>query len=143
MARNKYTENDDIQKNQKTIWTHTTISSITIGATNRKVIMKPIHLVARNRVGAGFEIYADLPEETNCIEFTLKAAEVPIVKGTDSEYVTKQWTTEVKLNTKNVTIGFEPFIQFPEDKWKDMIEETFVEMVKLWNEKHSTKPDDQ
>jgi len=101
--------------------------------------MKPKRLIARHRSGAGFEIYADLPETTNCIEFTIKADVVPIVQSTKSEYVKKQWTEEVKLTSDNLTIGFEPFIQFAPEKWDKMIEETFVEMVKLWNEKHGIK----
>ena len=103
--------------------------------------MKPKKLIATHRAGAGFEIYADLPEEVNCIEFTMKAAEVPIVQPTNPEYVTKHWTQEVKIQLENLTIGVEPFIQFSPDKWNEMIEEVFTEMVNLWNEKHAEKGD--
>ena len=103
--------------------------------------MRPKRLVAKHRGGAGFEIYADLPETVECVEFTMKAMEQLVAGQTDADFATKEWIHPVKINLKNVTIGFEPFIQFPHEKWNKMIGEVFTEMVDLWNEKYAVSED--
>lgn len=105
--------------------------------------MRPKRLIAINKTGAGFEIHADLPETVNAVEFTMKVGEQPIVQPTDAKYVSKQWTEEVEMNLKGLTIGFAPWIQFAPEKWNKMLEEVFTEMVDLWNEKYSTKEEEE
>jgi hypothetical protein len=86
--------------------------------------MKPRKLVAINRSGAGWQIHAALEEEVNCVEFTMNAkpqivTETPSIPDTDSPM-----------------LAFEPWIQFPPEKWRLMIDELFPQMVEAWNEKY-------
>ena len=73
--------------------------------------MKPKRLKFVNASGAGFQIHADIPSVTKCVEFDLKAS----------------WQI----------IATEPWIQFAPKEWKDMISSVFSEMVDLWNAKNA------
>jgi hypothetical protein len=87
--------------------------------------MKPIKLRAMYHSGAGWKIEGLIPTKTNCAEFTMKADFQPLVQCHD--------------NVLQSLIGYEPWIQFAPSEWKDMIGETFTEMVQLWNEKYTPK----
>jgi hypothetical protein len=84
---------------------------------------RPNRLEFRNTVGSGLAIHADIPFEPNCIEFVMKKGFQPIMHGAQSEV--------------NKLISYEPWIQFPDKDWNEMLETVFKEMVELWNEKYS------
>lgn len=74
------------------------------------VVMRPKKLEYRDVAGAGKQIYADTQYKTDCAEFTMK-------EGFQM-------------------IATEPWIQFPTKGWNEMMEQTFKEMVDLWNAKY-------
>jgi hypothetical protein len=71
--------------------------------------MKPNKLEFRHVGGAGMQIHAELSEDVECCEFSLKPA--------------------------FHMIATEPWIQFKPQKWTDMIKAVFTEMVQLWNDR--------
>jgi hypothetical protein len=75
----------------------------------------PKRLEAKNIVGAGLQIHAELPVGVDFVEFSMKSGKNPIV------------------------IGSELWIQFPRKEWHEMLKTVFEEMVDAWNEKHATE----
>ncbi len=82
---------------------------------------RPRRLEFRNVAGAGLQIHAEIDFEPKCVEFKMKKGLQPILEG-----------------NKNLhNLGYEPWIQFPANSWDEMLEQTFQEMIDLWNEKYS------
>lgn len=73
-------------------------------------LIRPKRLEYRDISGAGKQIHADFDAEFNMVEFRK-------IKGMQM-------------------IATEPWIQFEPAEWADSIEQIFIEMVDLWNEKH-------
>ena len=84
---------------------------------------RPKKLEFRNVSGAGLQIYADIQFNPQCVEFVMKKWFQPIMHGAQDE--------SCKM------ISYEPWIQFPDKQWDEMLEAVFKEMVELWNEKYS------
>ena len=95
--------------------------------------MKPNRLAAINVPGAGWQIHAAIEEEVNCVEFTMKAMSQCVVDT-------------MRIPTvDDPLVGFEPWIQFPPDKWRTMLDELFPQMIEAWNEKYgqADEPEDK
>lgn len=86
-------------------------------------LKRPKRLKCKNVVGAGLQIYADITFEPNCVEFKMKKGYQRIMEGVPH----------------NMLIAYEPWIQFPDKDWDEMLENVFNEMVDLWNEKYATE----
>jgi len=87
----------------------------------RKVDISKIKLEYRDVVAGGRQIHALIGQEVPCVEFTMRG----------DVYQPITWSPKEPM-----FICSDPFIQFQPQEWKDMIDEIFTEMVKLWNEKH-------
>lgn len=85
---------------------------------------RPKKLKLTNLAGTGLEIHADIQFNPNCVEFVMKKGYQPIMNGAQHE--------------TNKVISYEPWIQFPDKDWDEMLECVFQEMVDLWNEKYAT-----
>lgn len=84
---------------------------------NNKYI--PLRLEARDSVGAGWEIYADIPERISCIEYAMKPGWKPILKA-------------------KKMIAYAPWVgPFAPKEWEQMVGEVIKEMVRLWNERQA------
>lgn len=90
---------------------------------------RPRRLKLTNHPGTGLEIHADIQFNPQCVEFVMKKGYQPIMQGAQSE------TSKV--------ISYEPWIQFPDKDWDDMLEDVFKEMVDLWNEKYAKGEDNE
>lgn len=80
--------------------------------------MKAIKLSYKNVPFTGRQIYADIAEGFNFVEYKTKAGKHPV------------------LIKHNHLIGYEPFTQFPLKEYEEMMDQLFIEMVVAWNEKH-------
>ncbi len=87
--------------------------------------LKTARLMYKNISGAGKEIHAMIVREVNCVEFD-KLPGPHIIMHPKAQGPMKS------------IIGYEPWIQFEPPEWTAMIEETFQQMVDLWNEKYAT-----
>ena len=72
---------------------------------------RPKRLEYKNIPGAGKQIHADIDDDFYMGEF-------------------------IKLRGSHI-IATEPWIQFKPKKWDSMIEQVFIEMITLWNEKYA------
>ena len=97
---------------------------------NKNKTMRPnILQFSPNTSGTGIQIKADIGFNPNCVEFVMKKGFQTIMQGASSEV--------------NAVISFEPWIQFPDKQWTEMLENTFKEMIELWNAKYSVKQDSE
>jgi len=88
----------------------------TLAATHGYV---PLRLQARNTPGAGWEIYADIPERISCVEYAMKPGWKPVLQT-------------------NAIMAYAPWVgPFAPKEWEEMIGKTLTEMVRLWNEAHA------
>lgn len=72
-----------------------------------------LSLSTRNVVGSGWQVYADIPETIDAVEYKMRQGE------------------------KTVLIGYAPWTSpFAPKEWEAFIGELFSELVRLWNEKH-------
>ena len=90
---------------------------------------RPRRLKVINHISSGLEIHADIQFNPNCVEFVMKKGFQPIMHGARSE--------------ANKLISYEPWIQFPDKQWDEMIDAVFTEMVDLWNDKYATEPNQE
>lgn len=81
-----------------------------------------ITLEYENTTGGGRRIKASIGQQINCVEFTMR--------GDVSQPIT--WTPK-----DPVLVCSDPWIQFAPAEWNNMIEAVFMELVRLWNEKHA------
>ena len=79
-------------------------------------MIKVLRLTYKDNVGAGKEIYADINEEVNHVEFTSKKHR-PVVQS-------------------KALAAYEPWIQFAPQEYSEMMETLFNQMVDAWNEKY-------
>ena len=84
---------------------------------------RPNRLEFKNIIGAGLQIHADIPFNPHCVEFVMKKGFQPILFGSDCE--------------AHKVIAYEPWIQFSDKDWDEMLFTVFQEMVDLWNEKYA------
>ena len=87
---------------------------------------RPRKLEFRKTAGAGLQIHADIQFNPECVEFKMKKGFQPIMLGAKSE--------------TSKCISYDPWIQFPDKDWSEMLETVFREMVELWNAKYSCTP---
>ena len=76
--------------------------------------LRPKKLEFRNVVSAGLQIHADIQFNPNCVEFTMKKGFQPIMHGATDEVC--------KI------ISYEPWIQFHDKDWDEMISSVFKEI---------------
>lgn len=91
----------------------------------KKVDITKITLEYEDVSGAGRHIKAMIGQKVPCVEFTMR--------GDVSQPIT--WVPD----PAKFLLFTDRWIQFEPQAWKDMIDEVFTEMVKLWNEKHGDK----
>jgi hypothetical protein len=84
---------------------------------------RPKRLEVRNQPSHGLEIHAEIGFEPNCVEFRMKKGFQPIV--------------QCGACSKEVVISYDPWIQFPDKDWTEMLAQVYEEMVDLWNEKYA------
>ena len=84
---------------------------------------RPNRLKVKNISGAGLQIHADISFNPDFKEFTLKKGFQPIMQGDSHE------TSKI--------ISYEPWVQFPDKDWDEMLSTVFSEMVDLWNDKYA------
>jgi len=87
--------------------------------------LKAARLMYMDISGSGKEIQAMIVREVECVEFT-KLPGPQVVMHPKAQ------------GPMRSVIGYEPWIQFGPPEWTGMIEETFQQMVDLWNEKNAT-----
>ena len=92
-----------------------------------KINERPSRLEFKNVPGAGLQIHADIQFNPNCVEFVMKKGFQPIMYGAQYE--------------AHKIISYEPWIQFPDKQWDEMLETVFKQMVDLWNEKYGNSPE--
>ena len=90
----------------------------------QKMKTRPNRLKVKNIAGAGLQIHADISFNPNCVEFIMKKGFQPIMHGASHE-------------TEKM-ISYEPWIQFSDKGWDEMLENVFQEMVDLWNDKYGS-----
>jgi hypothetical protein len=85
-------------------------------------LYQPLRLEARRDLGAGWRVYADVPERISCVEFAMKPGWKPV------------------LETKAV-MAYAPWVgPFAPQEWEKMVGRTLTEMVDLWNKAHASHP---
>lgn len=88
----------------------------------KKIDINKIKLEYEDVLGAGRQIKAMIGQKVPCVEFTMQGdVAQPII-----------WVPD----PAKFLLFSDRWIQFQPQAWKDMIDEVFTEMVKLWNEKH-------
>ena len=90
----------------------------------KKVDIRKLKLEYKDVPGAGRQVHATIGQKVPCVEFIMRD-DIP-------QPVT--WTPQAPFLT-----FCSPWIQFEPQAWRDMIDEMFTEMVKLWNEKYGTQ----
>ena len=86
---------------------------------------RPKRLEVRNIPSHGLEIHAEIGFEPKCVEFTMKKGFQPIAQS--------------GACSKEMIISYDPWIQFPDKDWTEMLAQVYEEMVDLWNEKYAVK----
>lgn len=79
----------------------------------------PLRLEARYEIGAGWEIFADIPERISCVEYAMKPG----------------WKRVLKTQG---LIAYAPWVgAFTPKELEQVVGQVLTEMVKLWNEHHA------
>ena len=86
-----------------------------------KVDITKIKLEFKDLPSHGAEIYAHIKQEVPCVEF--------VMRGDVGQPITYTPNAPILAYAG-------PWIQFAPEEWREMINEIFAEMVKLWNKKH-------
>ena len=79
----------------------------------------PLRLEARNVPGAGWEVFADVPERISCLEYAMKPGWKPVLQT-------------------QALMAYAPWVgPFAPPEWEQMIGKVLTEMVEAWNEKYA------
>jgi len=81
--------------------------------------LKGIKLNFVDKAGSGLQIEADFNKGFNFVEYaSAPNSKLPVLQN-------------------SALIGYEPWVQFPPEKYNKIMTSIFKEIVKLWNEKYS------